>query len=371
MFVKKHIVTMVNVGMFFVTIWTYETLSQRARNVQQDKPINEWITPSGHFTIYGKKPSDPERDIPIGGVVLFYVSDTIKKIVGAGRIRSHNENSSVVYTKQEHNEYCVNLERVMFFDEPFTSQMSCMKLGNSYITACMAKGKNVVTRLCTQAEGTEFHSLCLNVLTEMENVPKFRELSFATNDYIQEGERIKAIYQGRLAEFKRAFKKFEGGNRFDVRTMISSPCREFTFSNWEKFRDSNGAVKQKKFDTNYKKFEGPVTGVYELGYVPRNVIQDSIRNEDVVVFYVGYSENLYSRLSHHVFPKEGNKSEFYEELLSSGNDLVWRKIEHLENKHQAKFVESQFLHMYFYEMNKAENKNHDANVENAGDVGEV
>lgn len=343
----------------YYSIWDRNTLEYRSRSVHGGKGINDWVN-NDVMDIYGKKPSNESLKNVIGKVVLFYISNRGNnsekcKIVGAGRIKSHDYNALNVYYDSKHNEYRITLDRVMFFKDHITSDLPCTKYNKTSFINGVSRGENVIMKMCskkTTDNDTDYKTVCTNVLRYIKaNNPAFEKL-FYTDDDIEKFE----VTTGYLyKELKRSFIKnnIRIGERYDNRGVDTSPDGNFTLYPWEWFRYGE---QYQNCTSIINGIETTSPGVYELGYIHGDFTDREITPEDVYPFYVGHSGNVKKRLRQHQKTKNADHRDFHQKKLDEGATLVWRYL-FTKSKPEADYVEQQFLHMYNYELNKASNKN--------------
>jgi len=345
-------IPMVNV---YVTIWSRQTLLERARNLHHGvTDMCDWVSDSGHFPIYGKEPSNPDS-IVIGGVVLFYISgEKQNRIAGAGKIRCHYQMAKVqnIYEKEQHNQYCVVLERVVFFDKkvdeggndiyPYTSKNPVMNYNTKRFINGVSRGENVVQRICTQPSGEDYHTLCSNVLRDMrERYPSFSDLFLDSVDIAERGNSIKTEYKEKTNIWKSDRLGYTKHPRWDERNItITTDGKEFIA--WGKLMDNTTDIMDMS--------KIGVSGVYEIGFVTGGGVGNVISNEDVNVVYVGKAKDIYKRIKQHATL---DKKEFCQ-IDTCGHTLVWRYVR-LDNEYEADYVEQQFLFLYNYLANKKDN----------------
>lgn len=340
----------------YVTIWSRQTLLERARNLHCGvTDMCDWVSDSGHFPIYGKEPSKPDSII-IGGVVLFYISgETPNRIAGAGKIKCHYQMATVqkIYEKEEHNQYCVVLERVVFFDKqtdesgndiyPYTSKNPVMNYNTKNFINGVSRGENVIQRICAKPPGDDYRTLCDNVLRDMcEKYPSFSDLFLDSGYIIHRDNSIKTEYKERTNAWKSARLEYTKHPRWDERNITLTPDGK-EFLAWGKLMNNTSDI----MDTS----KIGVSGVYEIGFVTGGGVGNVISNEDVNVVYVGKSKDIYKRIKQH---SNLNKNVVLNDIKRNGHTLVWRYVK-LDNEYEADYVEQQLLFLYNYLVNKKDN----------------
>ena len=359
----------IQIDNIYYTIWDRNTLEYRSNSVHSGKWINDCVK-NDVMDIYVKKPSDKSLEYIIGKIVLFYVSNRGDnsekcKIVGAGRIKSHDYNALNVYYEYKHNEYRITLDRVMFFKDYITSDLPCTKYNKTNFINGVSRGENVIMKLCskkTTDNDTDYKTVCTNVVGYIKaNNPAFEKLFYTDGDFEKLEVTTKKYYGDLILSFRK--NNIRIGERYDHRGIDTSPDGKLTFYSWEWFRYGE---QYQNCTSIVDGIETTSPGVYELGYIHGDFTDREITPEDVYPFYVGEAGNVKTRLRQHKKTNQGDHRDFHRQKLNEGATLVWRYL-FTKSKPEAEYVESQFLHMYNYELNKAGNKNESADTSESDD----